>query len=341
IFIARYPELIEVAAKHADFSVKLQQNYKSRKNKYKKLGGFRTFIVAWDRGFMTMRSLSYLRTTLTWLNHYENLKNYEIDHKKSIGAYVWTFTIESPRDFKTWLALSDEDKRKTGIMAKKTPGSSIVLPPGMKLDIVNPKLPAIKDEDTDIMQMVTSGLNEPSDVTTGSARGPFASVKASRGPMSDRVSDEVAYFKRFLLYDFWSAIFFLKSSIGDFPARFRVKKAVSFDDKQEPVFRKIWRKAEQLIDINFPVSEIIEFEQRTRGLLGVKHGPISETLGIPPSEVAKRLGMGNYGELRLKKAEEDEEYPELTFTIDAEAAQETELEPSKTKQKADQAKKKE
>ncbi len=340
VFIARYPELIQVASKHNDFDTKFQQKWKSRKRIYKKFGGFTSFIVAWDRGFLTRRNISYLRTTLVWLNHYENLKKYEIDHKKAAGAYLWTFSIENPRDFKTWLALSDEDKRKTGIMAKKTPGSSLVLPPGMKLDIVSPKLPTIREEDTDIMQMITSGLNEPSDITTGSARGPFASVKASRGPMSDRVSDEVAYFKRFLVHDFWSAVFFLKSSVGDFPARFRVKKATHFDEKQEPVFKKVWRMPEMLIDINFPVSEIIEFEQRARGLLGVKHGPVSETLGIPPSEVAKRLGIGNYGALRLRKAEEDDEYPELVFTIDAEAAQETAIEPSKKKQTDDQKNKK-
>jgi hypothetical protein len=61
------------------------------------------------------------------LNYYENLKKYEIDHKKSAGAYLWIVTMEDPRAFRAWLALTDEQKRKTGIAAKKTPGSTLVL----------------------------------------------------------------------------------------------------------------------------------------------------------------------------------------------------------------------
>ena len=65
----------------------------------KKLGGYNRFIVAWDRGFLTRRALSYLRTVVEWLNHYETLKKYEIDHKKSCGAYAWTFVFEDVKAF--------------------------------------------------------------------------------------------------------------------------------------------------------------------------------------------------------------------------------------------------
>lgn len=330
IFVARYPEMIKEVKSHKDYHTKFQSKHRSRKNIYKRFGGFRRFVVAWDRGFITKRAISYLRTTLEWLNHYENLKKYEIDHKKSAGAYVWKFKIENPRDFKIWLAMSDEDKRKTGIMAKKTPGSSIILPPGMELTVENPRLPPIRDEDTDILGMVASGLNEPEDIMTGKSGGTFASVKETRGPMSDRVSDEVAYFSRFLRYDFWGSIFFLKSAIGKFPETFSVKKAVGWEttkkdgeDVNEAIFKNIQRRPELLIDFNFPTSEVIQLEERARGLLGVKHGPVSETLGIPMEDVAKKLGMGNYKTLRLKKAEEDDKYPELVYTVDAEALQES------------------
>lgn len=329
IFAARYPDILALAADHKDWKPQFQTKHKSRKNIYKRFKGFYRFIVAWDRGYVTKRAVSYLRTTLEWLNHYENLKKYEIDHKKSAGAYLWKFSISNPRDFKIWLSLSDSDKRKTGIMAKKTPGSSIVLPPGMDLDVVNPKLPPIREEDTDILGMVASGLNEPEDIMTGKSGGTFASVKETRGPMSDRVSDEVAYFGRFLRHDFWGSIFFLMSAIKKFPETFKVQKAVGWkktkkdgQELNEPVFKNIRRRPELLLELNFPTSEIIQLEERARGLLGVKHGPISETLGIPMEDVSKRLGIGNYRSLRLKKAEEDDKFPELVYTVDAEALQE-------------------
>ena len=331
IFIARYPELIKKASESKHFDEKEQTKSKSRVKVFKKFKRFNQFIISFDKGFVTRRAISYLRTTLEWINHYENLKKYEIDHKKSSGSYLWTFEFEDARAFKTWLSLSKEDKRKTGILAKKTPGGSLILPPGMSLECKNPNLTSIKEQDTDILQMVASGLNEPDDILTGTNKGTYASVKASRGPMSDRTADEIAYFDRWLKYDFWSAVFFLKGEIGKFPKFFSIKEAVGFDKSKKPIFRNIKRRPEQLIEISYPVSETIDFEGRARGLLGVKHGPVAEQAGIANSEVAKRLGFGGYGRLRLKKATEDEKYPELDYEmgVDAESVQEKKIEPGK------------
>lgn len=338
IYIARYPELITEAKKHKDYDRSAQQLNRSRKKAYRPLRGYIRFIVSWEKGFITRRAVSYLRTILKWLNHYENLKNYEIDHKKSSGAYTWVFTFEDITAFRTWLGLSDADRKKTAVMQKLTPGSKLFLPPGMKLEAVNPKLASISDQDTDILQMMTSGLNESTDVTTGSPAGSYSSVKATRGPMSDRTSDEVAYFDRFQKHDFWSSVFFLMSTVGNFPKTFDVEEAVDFkvtekkvtnDDgiketiyHTEPIFGKVQRKPEDLIDIAYPVSETIDYEGRARAFLGVKHGPIAETLGIPNEYVAKKIGAGNYRRLRLKKATEDKNYPDLVYTADAESLQE-------------------
>jgi len=319
IYVARYPELQKIAAKDKNFDTSLQ----STNRKFSKsLGGYDRFVISTDKGFVTKRATSYLRTILQWVNYYENLKKYEIDHKKSSGAYVWVITIEDPKAFKLWLSLSDEDRRKTGILSKKTPGSTLVLPPGMSIAATNPSLTQIKDQDTDILQMVSSGLNEPNDVMTGTSGGSFSSVKATRGPMADRISDEVSFFEKFLLYDFWGSIFFLKSAVSKFPSTFKRKEAVDFDNKKEPVFKKVARKPEELVDISFPISEATEYESIARALLGVKHGPVAETLGIENAEIAKKLGFGGYGVHRLKKATEDELYPELIYNIDAESQQE-------------------
>jgi len=339
INIARFPELVSVAAEHKDYKIRSNSvaGSKSRKKVYKKFGGFKRFVLCWDKSFITRRAVSYLRTTLEWLNHYENLKKYEIDHKKSSGAYLWVVKIVDGKALKDWLSMTEEQRKSTGIMAKKTPGSMLILPPGMELDCVNPKLASITEQDNDILDMISSGLNEESGVMTGRSVGTFASIKASRGPMSDRVSDEMALFDRFLKFDFWASIFFLKNRLINFPELFKVKEAVSFNAKNgEPVMKNIQRRPEFLIDVTYPVSATIDTESLAKGLLGVKHGPVSENLGIPRAEVAKKLGFGGYARHRLRKATEDETFPELIYSVDQEAAQEkAEGEPSKKGNKED------
>lgn len=331
IFIARYPDMVSVVRGNTDFKRSKQGKCRSRRKIFKKFGGYYRFIVAWEEGYLTRRAISYLRTTIEWLNHYENLKKYEIDHKKSSGAYLWVFKITDSRTFKQWLQLSDDDRRKTGILSKKTPGGSLVLPPGIELDVKNPNLTRISEQDTDIMQMAASGLNEPEDILSGTSKGTYASVKATRGPMSDRISDEIIYFERFLRFDFWRSIFWLKSNIDiSFKEVYKVREALSFDKDGEPVFGNRNRRADQLIDFSWPISEILDYEGRSKAFLGAKHGPVSEVVGIPGSEVARRMGFGNYGRLRLQHATEKERYPELVYTIDQESFQETiEGEPKK------------
>ncbi|MCK5862500.1 MAG: hypothetical protein KAH38_08445 [Candidatus Hydrogenedentes bacterium] len=332
IYVAKYPELAALAKKNPKY--KANDVVKPEKNaaKYKKLGGFHQFIVQWNRGFGIKRSvISHLVTIIKWLNHYENLKQYEIDHKKSSGAYVWVFKITDAKSFKIWLNMSDEEKRKTGIMAKKTPGSSLILPPGIDVEVKNPNLSKITDQDNDILEMVSSGLNEPGDVMTGSSKGSFSSVNATRAPMSDRVSDEIASFERFLRYDFWHAVLFLRSVVSPFKFEYRVDDVIGFKN-EEPVVKKVVKPAYELVDIDFPTSQTIDFEGITKGLLGTKHGPVTETLGIPNEYIAKRLGINMYGRMRQIHALEKKKYPELLYTLDAESVQEkAEGEPSKKK----------
>jgi hypothetical protein len=340
IYVAKYPELLKLCEKHPKYDKTSAKNAKGKGTVYKSIGGFKQFIVQWNRGFGIKRSIiSHLVTIIKWINHYENLKQYEIDHKKSSGAYVWVFRITDAKSFKIWLKMSDDDKRKTGIMAKKTPGSSLVLPPGIEVDVKNPNLSKITDQDNDILEMVSSGLNEPGDIMTGSSKGSFASVNATRAPMSDRTSDEIASFERFLKYDFWHSVLFLRSKITDFSFTYKVDDCVGFNNGKE-IIKPVEKEAYELVDINFPISQTIDFEAITKGLLGVKHGPISETLGIPNKEIAKKLGIDNYGRMRQKHAIEKKKYPELVYGVDAETLQET-VEGEKPAKKKDVKKEKE
>jgi len=146
--------------------------------------------------------------------------------------------------------------------------------------------------------------------------------------MSDRISDEIAYFDRFCKFDFWGSIFFLKHTVVGFPESFKRNEAVRFkpakndEDEAEPLFENVKRRPEELIDISYPISEITDFDARAKGLLGVKHGSVSESLGIPTEQIAKHLGFSSYGRNRLRKATEDRNYPELILTMDQESLQE-------------------
>jgi hypothetical protein len=319
VYVAYDPNLVNDVAGHDSYDKRLQSGSRDRKTRFKSIGGFKRFVLGWDRGFCTRRAISYLRTTLEWLNYYEDLKKYEIDHKKAIGAYAWEFSFEDIKAFRLWANLTPEEKKATAVMAPILPGTRLFLPPGMKLTPRSPQIPSISNSDTDILQMVISGLNEASDVTTGTVGGTYASVKASRGPMADRTQDEVCWFDNFYRFDFWGSIFHLKHKLIGFPEFFEVEEAVGFKDK-EPVMKKVKRRPERLIETSYPMSEIVDLNQRTQAILGSKHGPMPESLGLPPSKAASMLGIGGYGRMRLRKATEDHQYPPLAYSIDADRA---------------------
>jgi hypothetical protein len=332
IYLAYYPKLWDLVSGHKDLKGKNVIFPKGTGKPYTKLGGFKSFVVSWDKGYLTPRNVSHIRTTLEWLTYYEDLKKYEIDHKKSSGAYLWVISFEDIKAFRVWLAMSETEQAACGLMETKTPGGTLMLPPGTKISCENPQLPSISGTDTDILRMVVSGLNRPEDMVTGVSSGStFAGIKATRGPQADRTMDEISYFERFLTFEFWRAIFFLHSAATKFPDLFRVQEVIGFDKEKEPETRWVKKPPHKLVSVTFPVSEISDTESTAKGLLGVKHGSVVDTLGIPRAPIAKKLGFGNYRRLRYLAAEEDLELPELISTEDDEAAQEKILEPKKSK----------
>jgi hypothetical protein len=322
INIAYFPELKNYALKNfKDIKPDYLKSSVNSSRKFSKVGNFKRFIVEWDKGFLTTRNVSHLRTTIIWINHYENLKKWEIDHKKSSGSYLWVASISDAKAFRTWLKMTEDQKKDTGLFAKKKPGGTIVLPPGITLECKNPNLARISDADTDIMGMVISGLNRPEDMVTGATKGStFSGVNASRGPQADRIQDQIAYFEKFLRYDFWRPIFYLKSIVSNFKITYKVKEVIEFKDK-EPIVKNVDKDVHDLIYIEFPVSEVTDLVGKASALLGVKHPSLVETLGIPREDVAKKLGFGNYRKKRLQLATEDEKFPKLLSTVEAESLQ--------------------
>ena len=338
IYIARYPELINVAKKdkNNEYNEELIKFARTSQKKFKKLGGFNRFILQWDTGLVTKRNVGHLQSTLKWLNHYELLKDLEIDHKRSSSSYCYVCEFEDARAYKLWASMSDADRAKTGLMAKKTTGGTLVLPPGVTAKIINPQLQKISDSDTDILAMISSGLNESSNVMTGQNKGTYASSKSQKGPATDRIQDEIIEFNNFWKYDFWSAIFFLKNAIGRFPKTFKVREAVDFKGK-EPVFKMVTKNPEELIKITNPVSADVDYEGVVKSFCGVKHGSLNETLGLSNELIASKLGINNYKSARLQTATEDDKFPELITAEDQETAQEKVIEPPEKKKKVDKS----
>lgn len=98
----------------------------SSNRKYKD-GGCTQFIIEWNTGLFTKRNVSSL--TLEWINHYETLKKYEIDHKKAAGALIFGSSLLKTRKLRTWLSMTDAERAKTGVMGDYLPGGKIILPP--------------------------------------------------------------------------------------------------------------------------------------------------------------------------------------------------------------------
>ena len=332
VTVLEYPELLTTAKKLNCWDEAKLLRYDKKNNR--KTAGFKTFIVMWDKSLFTDRNVSQMRTTIEWTNHYENLKRYEIDHKKASGYYANVVTFEDPKAFKMWLAMTPEQRALTGIEQKKTPGGTLVMPPGMKLEIKNPQLQRISEQDTDILHMITSGLNKPEDMITGQSNGTYGSVKASRGPESDRNANRREDFELFLRYDFFRSAFLLSSKIKRMKLEREEQVVVDFRDG-EPIDGTVKKAIWESLEIMFPVSEVSDVESTTKALLGVKHGSLADTLGIPRSVIAAKLGMPNYRSLRLKAATEEKFYPKLALSdvdsdvIDA-SSESTMLETKKT-----------
>lgn len=341
IYVAYNPEFAEETIKAKKIDRKQLDYVKTIHRKYKKVGGYKSFVIAWDKGFLTKRNVSHIKTTLKWINYYTQLKEWEIDHKKSSGSYLWVVEMTDMKAFRTWLKMTDEEKKTTGLTSKKVPGGTLILPPGVKLTCQNPQLSSISEQDTDIMHMVTSGLNKPEDMVTGQTKGDtFSGIKASRGPQADRTKDELAYWERFLRFDFWRGLFFLRSVMKpDFKLEYKVKKTVSFKNKK-PKSKFVMEKAHKLIDFSFPQSEIVDVEAKARAYLGVNHQSVCEVLGIPKSVIAHNLGFPGYKKLRYEFQDEEDNLPDLPLMAEAASAAAEQGQTFKKSENVDQDKEK-
>lgn len=321
INLAYYPELWTQIRKNKDIAM-TDILGKDTNKAFRNIGNYTKFIVRWDQGFVTKRNVGGVRATLKWLEKYEQLKDWEIDHKRSSGAYLWTIEVKDRQSFRLWLAMSDEERKKTGIMAPKVPGGTLFLPPGFKLECHNPKLSSISDQDTDILKLISAGLNVPEDVMTGSSSGStYGGVKMSRGPVTDRIQDHIINLDRWLIHGFWRGVLWLHSQVNGLPWEYSTKVVYKFDSDGKAKLKTKKLQMHKTISITHPVSASVDLESTARALLGVKHGPVSEQLGIPKSAIAKALGFSDYNKARLAYATEEATLPALPLSNQLEQLQ--------------------
>ena len=98
INLAYYPEMWDQVKQNKNFQMKNLLNTSSKKA-FKKYNGCQTFMVQWDQSFVTTRNVGSVKVALEWIEHYDNIKKWELDHKKSSGAYLWSVEVEDRSAF--------------------------------------------------------------------------------------------------------------------------------------------------------------------------------------------------------------------------------------------------
>jgi len=305
-YLLHYPNAIKLIPKQYRDRIPTTTN-----RKYKKINNIANYMIEWKRGYVTKRNLSQIKSTLEWLNYYELMKKIEVDYKRSATSYLWVVKFEDKAAFRLWMSMTEEEQRRTGLMAQKSPGGQLILPPGMTISCEAPRLSTITDEDRDLLHFVTAGLGVDASTLTGDYNAnTYASAKMARTPLSDRISAYATYFERFIKYELFRSVFIAKNIINGTKIDYKVKQVVKFLDK-EPRSRNVIKKAWELIDVSFPLDDVADLEAKAKAFLGSKHGSLPDTLGISKETIAKRLGFGAYAKEVYKYWSEKEYMPDL------------------------------
>lgn len=310
INLAWYPHLHDVAKKQPGYDQKLIEPHRHVGDKFAKIGGFKRFIIDRESDMVCTRNISHLWSVLIWANFYTLMKSVEMDHKRALASFLWVLKAETPEAWDVWDKMTPEQKKQTGLYGHKAPGSLIIPPPGFGIECKAPQLTNITGSDNDIREMMGAGLKQPMDVVTGNAEGKnFGSVKASRGPWSDRILGGQSYFRSWCVHDVWRQILFLHQKLYGLTENFEVREAVRYEEKK-PIFEIVSKEAWECISVNLPMFTSGNLTD-LRGLyLGSKPAGLSELFGVSKELILSKLGISDYHQERLRRETEQSEYPE-------------------------------
>jgi len=294
----------------------VEQNPDVKKKSRNKLL-YRSYVLNWRFGVKEMdRYVSSLRTVFEPIEDYKEAKEWRFEYMKAISSFFIFYQFEDQKTWVRWLALPEEKKKETGLAQPLRPADRLFCPPGVKPLLLNPNLPRLSGEDEDFLKWISGGLRQPYDITSSDIKGPtYASVKGSRTPYLDFISDVRDMARNFFINDFWKFIFFTKGCFDRYFVDMTVREAVEFKAKK-PKFRDVVKRPESLIKVSFPMSAEVDMLNVANASLGSKRGSLTYHLGTPKSLTADKLGIGDYHNQLLYRATEEERYPEEYVKVD-------------------------
>lgn len=339
IRIAFNPTLLKVAQGSSRFDAKKIQNSKGN-NKFRSIGGFRRFIVHWKNltGIPEYkRDVSALSTTLESINLFWSLLKVQIDTKKSQCKYVNVISFEdTPQGriaYGLWCKLTDDEKKASGITAGYTPGSTLVLMPGMKMDIKSPQLSRLSGENQDILNIAGAGARSPQDLFQGNiGDATYSSLRISRSPLQMEIETLQHKLKNFIKYEFLRSVFYVASKVGDFPAYF-YKDIITNVKDGEGEIETVKVEPCELVNVTFPHIVFDEkFEGKVNAYLGSKHAGLS-SIGISDSKIAEEMGIDDLGRQKRNQILERKIFGEPKLPPDAQFSTPSPPTPAKTEPK--------
>lgn len=293
IRIAFEPEL----AKKASVNLKLTEKSKGG-SKFKELGGYRRFILHWKNltGIPEYkRDISVLSTVLESVNLYWNAIKWQLDHKKAQCAYTNVLTFEdSPTGriaWQIWKKMTDAEKAASGLTAQLTPGSTIVLMPGLTYDVKAPQLTKLSGENQDLLNIAGAGARTPQDLWQGDSAGAtHSSLRSSRSPLEMEIENLQYKLGNFFLYEFLRACFHVAAKLKKLPALFDKEHVESVNDGK-PKFKTLQVEPIELVQMEFPtITFENDIERKANAYLGSQHTGLS-SIGVSDDKIARTLGI--------------------------------------------------
>ena len=304
--------------------------------KFKKVGGYRRFILHWKNLtgiYEYLRDTSSLATVVEWINLYVKSMRWGLDHKRSLSAYTWALEFEDTPAGKVawhlWNKMTAAEREATGLTKPLTPGSRVFTMPGLKLKVYSPQLPSLSGEGQDVLNLSGAGARTPQDLWQGQSAGSsYASIRTTRPPLVAEIENLQGKLEHFLRYDFLRPCFAAKLAFGGkilgagkktykLPETYKMLWPV-FDEKsgqaltdnpdEPPKVKKFEVELCEAVIITFPSVKMEERPQeQVNAYLGSKHGGM-QSIGVSNDRLAREFGIFDLSRERRKQAIEKMQY---------------------------------
>ena len=332
------PEWMLERAKAAGTAIKKELIHDITKGagKYKKIGGYRRFVLHWKNltGEMNIhRDTSSIATTLEWINLYIMALKWELDYKKALCAYTidigFTDTPAGKIAYQIWNKMSQQAKEATGLLKPLTPGSKIFRIPGMEIKIHAPQLSALSGSNQDLLNLSGSGARTPQDLWQGQSAGAtYGSLRTSRPPLVMEIDNLQFKLENFLRYELLRYCLQAKLAMGGTIQRPGNKKYKLQETYKQKWSEEVIKGKAKLIDIEVEPCEIINFtfpavqldanaQEKANAYMGSKHAGIY-SLGVSANTIARRFGIDGLSREKRRQLIEEEEYGKPVAGTDAE-----------------------